>query len=426
MAPDPRLTTVDVAIIGGGVAGSSLAITLSRAGLDVALVEREPRFRDRIRGEAIHPWGVQEVHTLGLRPLLEEAGAVALPVWTRYHDAEPTTPYRWADDFPDTPGGISVNHVRLQDILIRAAAAEGARVFRPARATATPIDDGWEIAIDGPDGETTLRTPLLVGADGQHSATRALIGGKGRRDPIHHRMGGMLVRGIDLPHDSAHQAFHASGFSMTYLQDDGHARVYYICPTDEARELQGPAAKEAFIERVSVLYPAGAFASAEPAGPLGFFPNADMVSDRIAGRNALLIGDAAGANDPSQGHGLALVYRDIRVLRDLLAAGPADTVPEAFAAERRRYFTVLRNHASWAAPLITESGPEIDALRAQVDRAREADPTAGGFAAIFALGPDNLVADEHARAHFYGEDLPGATIVGFPDQRQPDPAPHSR
>ncbi|HWV34116.1 MAG TPA: NAD(P)/FAD-dependent oxidoreductase [Thermomicrobiales bacterium] len=414
MSLDPGTTIVDTAIIGGGIAGSSLAIVLQRSGLDVALIEREPYFRDRIRGEAIHPWGVQDVHALGLLPILDDAGAIALPFWTRYRDAEAATPYRWADDFPDSPGGISVNHVRLQDTLLREASAAGARVFRPASASATLVDDGWEIRVDGPEGETTLRTPLLVGADGQRSATRALIGGKATRDPIHHRMGGMLVRGIDLPRDSAHQAFHDTGFSMTYLQDDGLARVYYVYPDEEARELQGAAAKDAFLARTGALYPAGAFAAAEPAGPLGFFPNADLVSDRIAGPHALLIGDAASANDPSQGHGLALVFHDIRTLRDLLGSEPIGTIPETFAAARSRYYTVLRNHASWAAPLSTETGPEIDALRAQIDRAREADPTAGGFAGIFATGPDGLVADDRARAHFYGEDLPGATIFSYP------------
>src|SRR5699024_1915360 len=104
-----------------------------------------------------------------------------------------------------------------------------------------------------------------------------------------------------------------------YLQEHDLSRVYYVCPTDEARELRGRSGVDAYLQRVGKLYPDGAFAHAEPVGPLGFFPNSDLVSDRISGTNAVLIGDAAGANDPSQGHGLALVYRDIRVLRDLLA-----------------------------------------------------------------------------------------------------------
>src|SRR5688572_16241452 len=97
--PASTNTPVDVAIIGGGIAGSACAIVLRRAGLDVTLVEREATFRDRIRGEAIHPWGVREVEALGLRPLLDDAGALPLPKWTKYRDAAPGDPYAWTEDF---------------------------------------------------------------------------------------------------------------------------------------------------------------------------------------------------------------------------------------------------------------------------------------------------------------------------------------
>ena len=50
--------TYDVIIAGGGIAGSSLAGILARAGLGVLLIEREARYRDRIRGELTMPWGV--------------------------------------------------------------------------------------------------------------------------------------------------------------------------------------------------------------------------------------------------------------------------------------------------------------------------------------------------------------------------------
>ncbi|MDQ3780771.1 MAG: FAD-dependent monooxygenase, partial [Chloroflexota bacterium] len=56
----------DVAIVGGGVAGSSLGATLAAAGIGVVIVEREARFRDRIRGEGLHPWGAAEANRLGL------------------------------------------------------------------------------------------------------------------------------------------------------------------------------------------------------------------------------------------------------------------------------------------------------------------------------------------------------------------------
>ena len=47
----------DVVIVGGGIAGSTLGGVLARAGLGVLVVEKEARFRDRIRGEGTWPWG---------------------------------------------------------------------------------------------------------------------------------------------------------------------------------------------------------------------------------------------------------------------------------------------------------------------------------------------------------------------------------
>ena len=41
-----RFIDVDVTIVGGGLAGSTLAIALGREGVKVAVVERERRFRD--------------------------------------------------------------------------------------------------------------------------------------------------------------------------------------------------------------------------------------------------------------------------------------------------------------------------------------------------------------------------------------------
>jgi len=405
---------IDVTIVGGGIAGSALAVVLRRAGLDIALIEREPRFRDRIRGEAIHPWGVREVQALGLRPLLDEAGAIELPRWTRYREAAPDDAFAWRDNFPDSPGEISVGHPRLQETLLTAAQEAGTRVWRPAVASPERAGECWEIAIGTPEGETTILSRLLVGADGQRSATRTLIGGSATRDPVHHSFGGMLVRGIDLPRDSAHQAYHAAGFAMTFPQADDLTRVYFISPTEAVRDLQkqGP---EVFLARVAALYPEGALARATPAGPLGFFPNADIVSDRVAAPGAVLIGDAASANDPTQGHGLSLLFRDVRVLRDLLTGiSRWDDVPALYAEQRLATYRVVREHARWAAPLLAGDSPRADELREQVRRAREADPTAGGFAGIFATGPDGLAIDDRARAHFFGEDLPGATVFGAP------------
>ena len=43
----------DVITVGGGLAGSTLATALARAGRNVLVLERETEFKDRVRGENI-------------------------------------------------------------------------------------------------------------------------------------------------------------------------------------------------------------------------------------------------------------------------------------------------------------------------------------------------------------------------------------
>jgi 2-polyprenyl-6-methoxyphenol hydroxylase-like FAD-dependent oxidoreductase len=74
----------DVAIAGGGFAGSSLAGVLARGGLDVVIVERERKFRDRIRGEFTWPWGRAEIDRLGLLPVFDSTGALPLHKMNEY------------------------------------------------------------------------------------------------------------------------------------------------------------------------------------------------------------------------------------------------------------------------------------------------------------------------------------------------------
>ena len=62
----------DVIVAGGGIAGSTLAGVLARSGLGVLVVEKEARFRDRVRGEGTVPYGVAEAMRMGLGDLLKE------------------------------------------------------------------------------------------------------------------------------------------------------------------------------------------------------------------------------------------------------------------------------------------------------------------------------------------------------------------
>ena len=56
-----------------------LPLTFAREGYSVALIEREAAFRDKARGEGIHPWGMDEAEDLGLLDVIRTGGAHPCP-----------------------------------------------------------------------------------------------------------------------------------------------------------------------------------------------------------------------------------------------------------------------------------------------------------------------------------------------------------
>ena len=47
----------DIITVGGGLGGAALATVMAKHGARVLVLERQVKFKDRVRGEAIHPWG---------------------------------------------------------------------------------------------------------------------------------------------------------------------------------------------------------------------------------------------------------------------------------------------------------------------------------------------------------------------------------
>jgi 2-polyprenyl-6-methoxyphenol hydroxylase-like FAD-dependent oxidoreductase len=395
---------VDAVIIGGGVGGSTLATVLARQGYSVALVEREPVFRDRVRGEGLHPWGYRQAVALGVDDILDDARANPLPTWQSYRDQLPEEPSRWDADPENEYPEFSVSHPALQKHAIAAAEAAGVQIHRPMSARRVErIGERWDVTLEAPDGvRRTVTGALLVGADGRDSAVRRWLGVKVTTDPVHHRFGGMLIDGFGLSADAVHSATLGNGTAYVMPQGQGRARIY----AGGQAELLGPIAADRsgrrLIDLLAANLPAGAMSDARSSGPMAFFPNADIVPDRVAADGWALIGDAAGANDPSVGHGLSLTYRDIRRLSELLReGGTANEALEQYAAERTAYHATVREHAKWIASFTMESGAEADERRSGFYRAKDADPTHGGFAFIYTRGPMRLVADEQARRHFF-------------------------
>jgi 2-polyprenyl-6-methoxyphenol hydroxylase-like FAD-dependent oxidoreductase len=378
---------------------------LARGGLGVLVVEKEARFRDRIRGEGTWPWGVAEARRAGLADLLDAAGTVEMRAFKRYENGQPVETI-WERPAPDDIPGLGFYHPRFQEAAFAWAEAQGATTIRPAKAIKFSRNGrpSLSVAIDGTESEFTAR--LIVGADGKLSMTRRWTGGESVADPENHRMGGVLVSGAVYDREWDNVAWVPVEAVNWFAAGPEMTRLYLVMTAKRLQETGVDRSFAALLAFAAAHAPEGALQDVEQQGPIGFFPNNDMWASRIAGNDVVLIGDAAGAPDPTQGQGTALLFHDVRALSELLLSESNwETAIEEFAERRRRAFAVIRGVDCWH-NVFFDTSEEAARLREGHQRARQYDPTVGGFSSLEVNGPAGLVADEAARRRFFGEDLP--------------------
>jgi 2-polyprenyl-6-methoxyphenol hydroxylase-like FAD-dependent oxidoreductase len=394
----------DVIIVGGGIAGSTLGGVLARGGLGVLVVEKEARFRDRIRGEGTWPWGVAEARQAGLADLLDAAGTVELRALKRYRNGQPVEK-DWEQPAPDDTPGMGFLHPQFQEAAFAWAEAQGATTLRPAKATEFSRNGlpALTVAVNG--GETEFTARLVVGADGKLSKSRRWTGGENVADPENHRMGGVLISGAVYDRESDNVSWVPVEAVNWFAAGPEMTRLYLVMTSQRLQETGVDRSFTALVAFASAHTPEGALENVEQQGPIGFFPNNDNWASRIAGNDVVLIGDAAGAPDPTQGHGTSLLFHDVRALSELLLAESNwETAVEEFAERRRRAFAVIHEVDCWN-NVFFDTSVQAGRLRDGHERALQHEPTLGGFSSIEVRGPSGLAADETARRRYFGEDL---------------------
>jgi flavin-dependent dehydrogenase len=160
----------DVLIAGGGVAGSTMAILLGRAGLRVELFERGAFPREKPCGEGVMPAGVASLVKLGR----EAVGGVPLN-GVRYHcrGRDATGSFPSAGGVP--ANGLAQRRAVLDRVLFEAAAATPGVTARTRATVESPIVERGRVTGLVVQG-TEHRAPLTVAADGVHSPLRRALG----------------------------------------------------------------------------------------------------------------------------------------------------------------------------------------------------------------------------------------------------------
>jgi 2-polyprenyl-6-methoxyphenol hydroxylase-like FAD-dependent oxidoreductase len=188
----------DVVIVGAGIAGGALATALARSGISVLLLEKTRFHQDRVRGESMVPWGVNEAVRLGVLDVLLAAGGHYTPIGIPYGEGVSTDSARErAIDLsrllPEVGGSLTFSHPRVCQALNEAAQAAGAVLLRQIENIVVIPGSPPKITfvVDGQHREVVPR--LVVGADGRGSTVARQIGAQIEGAPQHHLMAGLLI-----------------------------------------------------------------------------------------------------------------------------------------------------------------------------------------------------------------------------------------
>ena len=245
-----------------------------------------------------------------------------------------------------------------------------------------------------------------MGADGKLSMARRWFGAETLSDPEVNRFGGVLVSGVRTDDRDTDNVGDSGDVSVNWFaQSADMTRLYLMGPVAILRKHGVDRSFDALIAVAAGASRKGSLDDARSEGPIGFFPNSDIWPSHIAGDGIVLIGDAAGSVNPTQGHGTSMLFHDVRVLSELLLAERDWAVAVAeYEVRRRRYYDVIHQYDRWVSLRNYGVGDAADRVREGHKRAEQADPSLAGFGVIEGRGPDGLVADEAARRIYFGED----------------------
>jgi 2-octaprenylphenol hydroxylase len=348
----------DLLIVGAGMVGAAAACLFARAGFSVAVVESgEPAAFDPgapfgLRVSAISP---------GAQAVLAEAG-----VWEQVEQARACA-YRRMQvedrgagavlEFNAAEFGLERLGTIVENGLLQWALWQQMRSLAGIELHARAIIESFDLATARPGVRLAngreIRAALLVGADGADSAVRRELG-IGRR-LWHYGQQGLVavVRTAAANPGVAWQRFMDGGPLAFLPLADGRSSIVWSRPDAEARRLL-ELDEQAFCAELQAATAMaanaghgadGPFGAVLACGPRAAFPLSMQLADRYAGRQGVLVGDAAHVVHPLAGQGVNLGLLDAAALVEVLAKARDAAADISGAAVLQRYARWRRSEA---------------------------------------------------------------------------------
>ncbi|HWU68053.1 MAG TPA: 2-octaprenyl-6-methoxyphenyl hydroxylase [Stenotrophobium sp.] len=319
----PQGAPYDVAIIGGGLVGASLAVALAPLSLRVILIEAAPppafppSWDERCI--AINDASYHVFASLGVWP---QMSAAATPI-TATHISERGRfgVARFSAEEAGLPAlGYNIPFRHVGAVLWRAMQDTPTELICPARLQSLSVDMA-QVRLTLDDGRA-IETRLVVAADGAQSVVRGLLGLTA--ETLDYRQSAIVtaVRPVRPHHGVAYERFTPEGPFAVLPKPDNACSMVWTVPTEKVADMLAwtdavflREAQDMFGERLGRFLELGR----RNAHPLQRVMNETLTAPRT-----LFIGNAAQALHPVAAQGFNLGLRDVAAVAEVLAAGVGD------------------------------------------------------------------------------------------------------
>ena len=330
----------DLAIVGAGIIGLTLASALKDSGLSIVLIEAKPYSVAAMKGQAyaVHMSSKRIFTGIGvwdkILPQIETFRQVCLS------DANypGVVEFQPADLGTDVLGYVAEHQALLTPLQEFMQNCPNVKYLCPAEVVQTQYQpDGVEISLKA-EGDRTIRTKLLVAADGARSPIRQSAGITTRGWQYWQSCIVAFVK-PEKPHNNvAYERFWSSGPFAILPLPGNRCRIVWTAPHEEAKALIA-LDDEQFLVQLRRRY-GDRMGKLELDGDRFVFPVQLMQSDRYVLPRLALVGDAAHCCHPVGGQGLNMGIRD--------AAALAQVVQSAYnQGEDVGNLQVLKRYERW-------------------------------------------------------------------------------
>ena len=338
----------DVVVVGAGPAGSAAAAWAARAGHDVLVIDAANFPRDKACGDGLTPRAVAELERLGLGEWLDARirhRGLRMSGFGGEVDVEWPGP-----SFPST--GSAVARVELDDRIRKVAEESGARMRLGVKAVGAQHDSSSRVtSLTLSDGSQVGCRELIV-ADGARSPLGRVLGRRWHQDTVY----GIAARGYlatarsDDPWLTSHLELRSPdgavlpGYGWIFPLGNGEVNIGVGALSTVKRPAE-LALKPLMSYYTDLRREEWGFEGQPRAMSSALLPMGGAVSG-VAGRNWMLIGDAAACVNPLNGEGIDYGLETGRMAAEMLGSGDLADLsrawPHVLQSHYGRGFSVAR------------------------------------------------------------------------------------